>query len=160
MPSIPAHQRHSIVEQWLDLTFHTYPEQSVQFMLRERDPFRNPLGQALRTGLPAVFDELLDGNDLGRMEQILESIVRIRAVQDFSASQAIGFVFLLKKALDREFPNGWREDPALEDRIDRLALLAFDLFMRCREKIYEVQADEGKRRLALLERMYSKNERR
>ena len=33
-----------------------------------------------------------------------------------------------------------------------MALLAFDLFMKCREKIYEIQAEEAKRRVYVLER--------
>ena len=43
----------------------------------------------------------------------------------------------------------------LEDRIDSLALTAFDLFTRCREKIHEVQTSEVKRRVGVLEKMYS-----
>ncbi len=35
-----------------------------------------------------------------------------------------------------------------------MALLGFDLFMRCRERIYEIKANEAKRRLYVLERMY------
>jgi hypothetical protein len=30
----------------------------------------------------------------------------------------------------------------LEDRIDSLGLLAFDIFMRCREKLYDIKANE------------------
>jgi hypothetical protein len=43
----------------------------------------------------------------------------------------------------------------VEGRIDQMALLAFDLFMRCRERIYEIKENEAKRRTALLERMYA-----
>jgi len=32
----------------------------------------------------------------------------------------------------------------IELRIDSLALLAFDLFMACREKIYELKANEAR----------------
>jgi hypothetical protein len=35
---------------------------------------------------------------------------------------------------------------ALETRIDRLALLAFDCYMKCREKIYEIRLGELRRR--------------
>jgi hypothetical protein len=34
-----------------------------------------------------------------------------------------------------------------------MALLAFDLYMKCREKIYEIKAEEAKRRVYLLERV-------
>jgi hypothetical protein len=44
----------------------------------------------------------------------------------------------------------------LEDRIDEMALLAFDVFMRCREQLYEVRANEARRRLSILERAHEK----
>jgi hypothetical protein len=36
-----------------------------------------------------------------------------------------------------------------------MALVSFDLFMNCREKIYAVRADEVLRRTVVLERMHS-----
>ncbi len=39
---------------------------------------------------------------------------------------------------------------ALESRIDDMALLAFDLFMGCREKIYELRANEVRNRTVRL----------
>ena len=34
----------------------------------------------------------------------------------------------------------------LESRIDSLALLAFDIYMQCRERIFEIRADEVRNR--------------
>ncbi len=158
MPSVPASKREALAAEWLELTLHTYPEQSVQFIRRVKDPFRNPMGHALEEGLPQLIDELFGKMDAARITRVLEEIVRIRAVQNFSAAEAVGFVFLLKPALRREFANGGSDAPTLEERLDRMALLAFDIFMRCREKIYELQAAEGKRRMAMLERMYPQAE--
>jgi hypothetical protein len=33
----------------------------------------------------------------------------------------------------------------LEARIDEMALLSFDIYMKCKERIYEIKADEVKR---------------
>ena len=72
----------------------------------------------------------------------------MRAVQDFVPSQAVSFLFLLKKVLRDEFEseiheNGLaRELLVIESRIDDLALLSFDIFMKCREKIYDLKAME------------------
>ncbi|MEE8542029.1 MAG: hypothetical protein V3S66_10250, partial [Desulfobacterales bacterium] len=33
---------------------------------------------------------------------------------------------------------------SLETNIDRVGLMAFDIYMRCREKIYEIKANETK----------------
>ena len=54
--------------------------------------------------------------------------------EDFTAAQAVAFVFLLKRIL---------RDPARDERIDALALRAFDLYMQCREKIWEIKAKQA-----------------
>jgi hypothetical protein len=86
---------------------------------------------------------------------VLDGIVRIRAVQDFTAGQAVAFIFLLKRVIREELKGEVRVQPggdglaAVEERIDEMALLAFDLFMKCRERIYEIRVNEAKRRLGL-----------
>jgi hypothetical protein len=97
---------------------------------------------------------------VANVRPLLERIVRIQAVQDFTPGQAVGFLFRFKPVL-REV---WKEEghdrltaadlTRLESRIDEMALLAFDLYMECREQMYEIQAKEARRRLYLLERMH------
>jgi len=41
----------------------------------------------------------------------------------------------------------------VQKRIDELALCAFDLFMKCREEIYEIKAREAQRKVYVLERL-------
>ncbi len=154
-----AARRDAIVQEWLARTLQSYPEHTSRFLVQEQDPFRNPVGQSLRDALPALFDEIVGGMDSAALRRLLDPIVRIRAVQDFTAGQAVAFLFLLKpvvrEALRREnhtHPD-WDDLAALDGRIDELALLAFDLFMRCREQVYEIKANEARRRVYLLERM-------
>jgi len=154
MPPVSSGQKQAIRERWLSATFHTYHGQTAEFLLREKDEFRNPFGDALRKGLPILLDELFGGMRTAIFRPALEDIIRIRSVQDFTPSQAVGFVFLLKGILRRELQGPAEELTALEDRIDEMALGGFDLFMNCREKIYEVRADEALRRTVVLERMY------
>jgi hypothetical protein len=77
-------------------------------------------------------------------------MIRIRAVQDFLPSKAIGFVFLLKRVIQEELGREVRERGLGEElldferQIDDLALLAFDVYMQCREKIFEVRIREVK----------------
>ncbi|MGQ9653846.1 MAG: RsbRD N-terminal domain-containing protein, partial [Thermodesulfobacteriota bacterium] len=74
-------------------------------------------------------------------------------VQEFSASQAVAFIFSLKKVV-REEIKGEGAEPDLpvpevlefESKIDALALRAFDMFMGCRERIYEIRATEIRNR--------------
>jgi hypothetical protein len=140
----------SIAAEWLARTLRSYPDQTARILLEEKDRFRNPVGFTLREQLPVLVEELLGGMNKDRLVPALEAVVRIRAVQDFTASQAVGFIFLLKPVI-RE--SGQVVDlPHLDGRIDELALLAFDLFMRCREQLYEARMNEAKRRVFALER--------
>ena len=155
-----AAKKSAIVKEWLARTLRTYPEHTSRFLSQEQDPFCNPVGQILKEAFPALFDRLVEGPDAATLSRLLDPIVRIRAVQDFSPAQAVGFIFLLKRvmqdALQDELPripNG-EGLAAVEARIDEMALLAFDLFMKCREQIYEIRANEAKRRLFVLERMH------
>jgi hypothetical protein len=85
-----------------------------------------------------------------QMKPLLDSIVRIRAVQAFAPSQATAFVLSLKRVL-RDTLSKYLQDQgvandllALEVRIDALCLMAFDVYLECRETIYRIQANEMK----------------
>jgi hypothetical protein len=153
-------RKNEIVAKWFERMLRTYPEPAAQFLSEGKDPFHNPVGYTLKEGLSAIFEGLIRSAGMESMVPILDGIVRIRAVQDFSASQAVSFVFLLKQIISAEFAATTMrisdELEALENRIDELALLAFDLFMKCREQIYEVRANERKRMAFLSERAHRK----
>src|SRR3990172_3811632 len=97
-----AARKDAIVRAWLARTLETYPERTSRLLAQEKDPFRNPVGHALKEALPALFDELLGAVDAGRLATLLDGIVRIQAVQDFTAGQAVAFVFALKKVIREE----------------------------------------------------------
>jgi hypothetical protein len=144
-------RRQAIVGRWMELALEIYPQRTSAFLTRERDRFQNPVGHALAEGLGVLYDGLVAGGSAEERQQALDAIVRIRAVQDMPASQAVGFVFLLKRAL-REIPGAVDADrlSELHERIDRLALEAFDLFVRCREKIYDLRVREIRARASTL----------
>jgi hypothetical protein len=151
-----AGRRKAIVREWLEQTLRTYPESTGRFLAREKDRFRNPVGYTLEQGLFDIFDGLAGIRHERDIASSLDGIVRMRAVQDFTASQAVAFVFLLKQIVRRHLePDAAppaAELEALDSKIDKLALLAFDLFMGCRQKIYELKAGEARRRVFVLER--------
>jgi hypothetical protein len=69
----------------------------------------------------------------------------------------MAFIFLLKKVLREEFDQEIKESPAafqeiltLESRLDEMALRGFDLYVKCREKIYEIRAKEAKNQVSRL----------
>ena len=63
----------------------------------------------------------------------------------------------MKKVLREELDQEIKESPAaceelltLESRLDEMALRGFDLYMKCREKIYEIRAKEAKNQVSRL----------
>jgi hypothetical protein len=139
-------RRTAILEGWFDRIRATYPEPMQAFLGKTKDPFANPVGHALRSGTAALLDGLLRGASDAEMTATLDEIVRVRAIQDFSASRAVGFVLQLKGALRDAAVAEGVDDPgglrALEDRIDALALCAFDVYVGCREQVYRLKATE------------------
>ncbi len=141
-----------IVQKCFNLTLETYPPETARLLKREKDRFLNPVGFAIRNGIEGIFDEVAGEMDPGRLLVSLENVIKVRAVQDFAPSEAISFVYLLKRSIREEIASnadcgmGIAEGSMaeLEERIDRIALLAFDVYMQCREKIYEIRLKEAK----------------
>jgi hypothetical protein len=136
---------------WLTRTLETYPAASRGFLTREKDSFRNPVGHTLREGLANLLDGLLGARDVADLVPQIEPLVRLRAVQDFTPSQALSFLFLLKDVAREEAMRlgepAITESDAIERRIDQLTLAVFDLYMKCREEISKIQVNAAKRSL-------------
>ena len=159
MNDLVKQNREIILSKWFNEIIGTYPSDSTGFLERKKNQFQNPIGHTVSNSIEHVFDELVSTMDRDRLLAALDGIIRIRSVQDFSPSQAVAFVFLLKNVIRElvEGETGGQEIVAdlhdLESRIDRVALLAFDKYMECREKLYEIKANEMKRKTSrLLER--------
>lgn len=150
LESLLVRNKRQIVNDWFNLLVETYPADSAQFMKRENDPFANPVGSSARSGLEAIFDELAGGMNPQPLTDFLDPIIRIRAIQNFSPSQAVGFIFLLRESIRKNLSKDvsvsdlFDELPEFESRIDELAMLAFDIYMECREKIYQLKEKEMK----------------
>lgn len=134
----------TILEQWFAQAIESYPRLTAQFLAAERDAFRNPVGHTLRESMAVLLQELLGDMKASRISSALDGIVRIRAVQDFTPSQAVGFIFLLRSIV---LGAGPPRPAMVEARIDQLALMAFDHYMECREQIARVRANEAKRKM-------------
>ncbi len=142
--------RQDIIKRWVDLIIRTYPDDSRRFLKRESDPFGNPVGQAIIGGTEVLYDQITGAMDQGIIVAGLEKIIKIRAVQEFSASQAVGFVFLLKEALEKQDGKTGADSARLLEvhrRIDLIALKTFDIYMDCRETVNRIRLEEAKRRL-------------
>lgn len=160
LENLLAERKHAILKAWLHSISDTYPDQTAEFLEHEVDRFANPVGPTVVQMMEAVFGNFLLHQDEKQVRPSLESLVRLRAIQDLAPSQAVAFLFLLKDVLRKELEKELTEKTMAEQvltlfsRIDSLALLAFDLYLNCREKLYEIKAHEVTRRYSyLLKRM-------
>jgi len=147
-------KRDVMARSWIEGILATYPGNSAAIFAREKDQFANPVGHSLRVGCEGIFDAVLDGADIEDVQKQLREIIKIRAIQQFAPSQAVGFVLQLKEvfraqlgraAADPEFSE---ELAALDARVDRIALVAFDTYVECRERVYELRINEVKRQVS------------
>lgn len=156
LEKVVAEKKSAIVKRWFDLTIKAYPEETAGFLKNKKNRFANPVGHILFQEMGSILEGLSQGVNLNTLQPFLENIIRIRAVQDFSASQAVAFVFMLKEVIREEIAQEIEENRIgkalleLESRIDTMALLSFDIFMKCREKIYDLKANELQNRTVRL----------
>ena len=156
LEKILSQKRSVILKEWLDKIIKTYPAYSSRFLKKQKDRFANPVGYTLSNDIEILFDELILGKGLDkeRVVPALDRIIRIRAIQDFSASEAVAFIFLLKDVIrellkeESQGKNFHKELISFESKIDGLILIAFDVFVKCREKIYEIKANQAKNQVS------------
>jgi hypothetical protein len=148
LKSLLLQKKSPIVKKWCDLVLATYPRESQKFLKKQKNRFANPVGRTIFEGIESIFDELLHEANSDKIALFLDNIIRVRAVQDFPPSQAVGFIFGLKKVVREELESeiqkgGLTEELAeFDTRIDGLSLLSFDIYARCRQKISDIRAKE------------------
>jgi hypothetical protein len=144
-------KRSAISKKWFNAIMETYPADASGFLKKQKDMFANPVGHAISQGTESILDTLIEEKEFSEGLPFLDDIIKVRAVQDFTPSKAMAFIFLLKKVLREELEKEIRQnqiDDALltfESKIDDLALFAFDIYAKCREQINELKTDELKR---------------
>jgi hypothetical protein len=149
-------KQREILESWRDQVFDTYPHDAVKFLSGQKDRFANPVGHFIHTETEAILNGLIDDVDPADLAESLDKIIRIRSVQDFSPSQAVSFLRQLKDTV-REKLNGelsdrqnYEQHLSFDSRIDSLIDLAFDIYSKCREQVFEIKVNEVKKRSAVL----------
>ena len=134
----------AVAEAWFTLTLQTYPPETARLLRRQGDPFGNPMGHALRQGMIGIVECLDRMAEPEEYVGHLAEIIKLRAVQAAPPSRALRLFPLLKAAarttVGTDLPEGF------DARIDDLALLAFDLYTECRERLYELRAQEARNR--------------
>lgn len=144
-------QKSAILKKWFNAVADTYPDNTAGFLKKQKAQFTNPVGYTLAEGLDGLYESLLQGMIPDTVSTFLDGIVRIRAVQEFTPSEAVAFIFHLKKIVRQELGSEFTQQQrmieelaAFDSAIDDLALFSFDIYMKCREKIYELKANEAR----------------
>jgi hypothetical protein len=152
-------KRDKIIKKWRDAIVASYPSETRAFLKREQDQFSNPVGLIIVNEIERLFDALVNGSHKHEISSSLDKIIKVRAVQDFSPSDALAFIFQLKDIIIIELEragsslDGLKETGDVFGRIDRVALLAFDVYMECRQKLNDIRVHEVKNEVGrLLER--------
>ena len=143
----------SIVSKWIKLIIDSYSIESSKFFNMEKNQFSNPVGTTISTNAASIFDEIVGSKDFEKITLLLTDIIKMRAIQDFSPSEAVGIVFLLKKVIREELNEEINQEKIfdefaeLEFVIDKTALIAFDLYMESREKVFQIRLNDEKYKL-------------
>ena len=147
-----SQKKSAIFERWLDLIFSTYPPETAAFLKKEKDRFNNPMAYRIYEGAKGLVNGIVSGATAAEVSGYLDEIIRIKAMQDASPSQALAFIFFLKTVVREELAKEIRADAdleaevvELESQIDGMALLGFDVYLKRREKLFEIRVDEVKR---------------
>lgn len=159
LEDLQREKRAEIVDDWIRATLSIYPADTAAFYENGKDSFANPVGASVRGALGPLFDAFVSDSPLQEYAPHLDRIIKVRCVQDVPASQAVGFVFLLKGILRKtvasqaEDAGTLRELMALDARIDRMAACAFDVYAAYVQKIADIKVREMKASVATLLRM-------
>jgi len=137
-----------ILDSWVDQVLATYPSDASGIFKKGKDQFANPVGFAVKSSLWQVYVHLFEKDEPEKIVEILEQLVQIRAVQTFNPSEAVSMAYILKsivknfcrkdKVSDLE---GWQ---AFEEKADVLAYTMFDMYVACRERLYQTRIAEIK----------------
>jgi len=149
-----SNKKKEILSLWIERTLDSYT--APGFFKKSKDPFANPVGVNIANGFTALLELLLNNAEQQAYLKPLDQVVRIRAVQDFTPSQAMAPFLELKWVVKHVLSGDKATQPllqmldTLDCDIDRMALAAFDIFAECREQLYRNRIRELKSGSAIL----------
>jgi hypothetical protein len=153
-----SEKRNAVVAEWYERVTSQYPPETAKFLRQQADPFANPVGAGLREELGPLYDAVVTGDKVDRVDGALDRLIRVRAVQDLKPSEALAFLVELKRVIRARVASDGLECgaelAALDDRIDGVLLAALDVYSRCREEIFDIRVkDVRNRSLKMMERL-------
>ncbi|PID78092.1 MAG: hypothetical protein CSB21_02190 [Deltaproteobacteria bacterium] len=140
-----------IASRWFDAVLASYPVDKNRFLAGKEDPFMNPVGVNIKESVKKILKEILKKKpDNEKLSKLIDPVMRIAAVQEFGPARATAFIFSLKQIFREELKNKienfYGELDEFSKKLDVLALIGFENYMKCREKIFELKARHVKER--------------
>ncbi len=154
----------AIKQRWLDYIIGTYPADSRNFFSNQKNQFSNPVGAALAKQIDSLFPYILTDASGSQTPAVLEDFIKIRAVQEFTPSQAIGFILFLKQAIievlgqEIEESGLYQELWEIDARIDKILLYAFEIYTKSRDQLFEIRTGELKRGMFMALKLKARDE--
>ncbi|MBU1003697.1 MAG: RsbRD N-terminal domain-containing protein [Proteobacteria bacterium] len=143
--------REAILDRWFDLIVKTYPGLSSVF-LHKKQRWGNPVGTNIEDAIAGLYDELLKDEAGENLAPQLDRVVRIRSVQEYSPSEAVAILIFIKHVVREHFTEQINagEVPVaevlrFESKVDSMMLVAFDIYTKCRNQLFELRLEDFKR---------------
>ncbi|MGI6679827.1 MAG: RsbRD N-terminal domain-containing protein [Dehalobacterium sp.] len=152
----------SLTESWFNAILDRYPQETIRIYKNKKDSFGNPVGYNLRLGVEGIVDWFTQKEKSEEVASSLNKLIRIWAVQDFSPSQALSFLNIFKHIVQNQIKtyytdqeNYWYNWQEFVAQIDYLLLMSMDIYMECREDLYQIKVDQANRRVFAVLRRYN-----
>lgn len=140
--------RQSIYEEWIDRVFGVEFKKKDIFVQRKQSAApEDPFHETVRSDLTKIIDILfsdapVDGTlAVPEGSVVPENLMRLRAVQEISAAEAVSHIFVLKDIVRERFGREKAYDD-LSRRLDFLVLHTFNAYAKCRDNLYRLRIRE------------------
>lgn len=144
-----------ILKKWEEVVMGRYDPQAVSIFKKQKDQFANPLGYKTTTGLKELYEVICDESDQEIETPALGQFVKLMAVQEVNPSEALKFVFTIKRIVRKAAGKKKISDQeweAFDNRVDGVALALFDIYSASREQLWEVRYEDFEKKRFTLTR--------
>lgn len=140
-------KRDNILNSWEDVLLGEYQKDTFRIFKKQKNQFANPIGHKIRVGLAELYEVVCDTSDDEVLTPDLQQLLKVRALQPISPSEAVAFVFVVKELVAAECKKEgmdtlYTEFLAFSARVDAAALAVFDIFARSREQLLQARVNE------------------
>jgi len=146
-----ASHRDEILMALMEGLYEPYSPEAATSFRRKVDPFENPIGSTFGRSASIIADGMAAGMPPRAFRQTFDDMIRIRAVQGISPSEVMSFLFAVRKALAAGTAGSGDDSlqasdiAEINEWIDCAIALCMDIYMECRENIFNLKVMELKK---------------